>query len=310
MNMIEDILQLNRKRVVQRYWLISDLQQSEPAVAKYCMDTAMADFHQLNMEVNGVCYLGDATQGADRTALDTMISMQLKHFTTISAPVYYTSGNHELDPLRAALQNGEKPELYFYEKIRDLNQWHTVRKQTDFYFCEDVGDFVMFFFPDHAAPDGSWYTTHGTVQPNADSYPHSKEDYEKVRQMMADAGKPVFIFSHYAFPGGNREAELLRQLFPLPSNVRAHFSGHAHIGDAYWAGQNLYRKMACIDDHPIMQFDIASLDCVRGSTVRSAFFEYYGHGEYGVFFRDHIGQLWEDCYVGSLSPARRETADR
>ena len=35
--------------------------------------------------------------------LDTMISMQLKHFTTIPAPVYYTSGNHELDPLRAAL---------------------------------------------------------------------------------------------------------------------------------------------------------------------------------------------------------------
>ena len=312
MSMIDQIMERNRPKVLQRYWLISDLQQKDPVIAKRCMDTAMEDFHSLGLEVNGICYLGDAVEGVNPQALEQMTAMQLKHFMTIPAPVYYVPGNHELDTYRTALAEGKPPHVFLYDKVQDLHQWKTQKNQTDFYFQADVGDFMMFFFPEHASLDGSWYTSHGGVQPQKtgpEAYPYTQEDFQHVRELMASAGKPVFIFSHYAFPGGNRPSDLLGQLFPLPRNVRAHFCGHAHIGDAAWAGKDLYRKMCCVDNHPIMQFDIASLDDIRGSTVRSAFFEYYGRGEYAVFFRDHKGQLWEDCYIGSLSPekeARRE----
>jgi len=36
---------------------------------------------------------------------------------------------------------------------------------------------------------------------------------------------------------------------------------------------------------------------MRGTTVRSAFFDYYGGGEYGVFFRDHCNGRWEQIFL-------------
>ena len=53
-------------------------------------------------------------------------------------------------------------------------------------------------------------------------------------------------------------------MLPLPANIRLHLYGHAHIGDAAWAGKDLYRKIACVDNHPIIQCDIASLEDGRG----------------------------------------------
>ena len=49
-------------------------------------------------------------------------------------------------------------------------------------------------------------------------------------------------------------------MMPLPENFRAHFYGHAHIGDGHWAGENLYRQIAGTENSPVCQFNISSLD--------------------------------------------------
>jgi hypothetical protein len=83
-------------------------------------------------------------------------------------------------------------------------------------------------------------------------------------------------------------------MLPLPENVRLHLYGHAHIGDATWAGKNLYRKIAAVDDHSIIQCDVASLEDGRGSATRSMVLEIYRDGSLGLFFRNHSTRRWEE----------------
>lgn len=299
-NLIDIIFQEATKRCHTRFWLISDLQQSVYERAERYFSIAINDLNNISTKLNGVCYLGDASQGTDLEVIDRMIAMQMDKLDSLALPIYYTIGNHEMDYYRRYLKPNNLPggRIPFFEAVKSRPNWHLVKSQEDFWFSEEMDEYTMLFFSDHLAKDGSWLAFHEHMPEPDCGYPYTKADWEAVRDRFA-GDKLVFTFAHCAFPGGNRPAELLAQLLPLPSNFRAHFHGHAHIGDAKWAGKNLYRQIAAVDDQPILQFDVASLDHLRGSTVRSAFFDYYGNGEYGVFFRDHVNARWEQYFIST-----------
>lgn len=296
MSVINELINTSSQKALTRLWLISDLQQREPQNAEKFLSCAMNDFkNAVKLPVDGICYLGDSSEGIDREKIDCMTSMQIQQFELLHVPIYYAMGNHELDFYKhAPHQDGSAPELPFYNAVKTLPLWNCISSQEDICFFHDFGCFFSVFLSDHASSHGDWYATHGCGN---GTYPYTSEDYQKINERIAAAGKPVFLFSHYPFPGGNRPSDLMAQMLPLPQNVRAHFYGHAHIGDAAWAKENLFRKISCVENQSIMQFDISSLDNLRGSTVRSAFFEYYGDGEYSVFWRDHKHALWEDFFL-------------
>ena len=316
MNFIDDIFQASTKHLLTRFWLFSDLQQGNPANAERFFRIAMEDFQGLRVPVNGICYLGDATEGYNLEAVKVMTEMQLGFLDSLDVPVYYTIGNHELDYYRYALEKGLKPFIPFYDAVKGRKNWHVPASQEDFWFAEEMPDFTMLFFSDHAAKNGDWYAFHEMLPdphgqfPFPGTYPYSKQDWIAVRDRFAKQEKLVFTFSHCAFPGGNRPSQHLEQMMPLPPNFRAHFHGHAHIGDGRCAGLNLYRQITGMEGLPIFQFDIASLDHIRGTTVRSAFFDYYGDGEFGVFFRDHINARWEHFFLSAHDAASAGIPER
>ncbi len=296
---LEAVFENATARSRARYWLISDLQQGRPELAERYLNIAMDDFRSLNIKIDGVCYLGDAAEGVNLRDLKVMTDMQTALLDSLQVPIYYSIGNHELDYYRYARERGIKPYIPFYEWVKNKPNWHMIPDQESFWFYHETDDFVFLFFSDHASKDGSWCATHQRMprENELPFYPHKKSAWIAVRDRFANCGKPVFTFSHCAFPGGNRPSEYLAQMLPLPLNFRAHFHGHSHIGDANWGGKDVYRQIACIDDAPVMQFDISSLDHLRGTTVRSAIFDYFGDDEFGVFFRDHIGHKWENSCI-------------
>lgn len=175
----------------------------------------------------------------------------------------------------------------FSERAAEDPQWHLQPAADALSFEADFGKFAVVFLPDHAAPDGSWYTTHGVVHGNKDAYPYTHEDYRALCAHIKALGKSVFTMSHYNFPGGNREAPLLEQMLPLPKNFVMHFYGHAHIGDTALAHGNARRKLAGIHNHALMQANISSLEEGRSTGARSAVLTYYDDGSAAVFFRNH-----------------------
>ncbi len=296
----DEIVKASAEKAHSRYWLISDLQQSHPHLAKRYFDAAVNDMYTngLNERLDGICYLGDAAEYPDTEKFNEMTVMQVDMLEKFNLPIFYAIGNHEIDYFRYA---GGEPVIPFYEYVKGRELWHVIPDQESFWFVHETEELTMLFLSEHLAKDGSWMGTHQWLPPPEVPYPHKKEVWQRLRDQYANTGKPVFTFAHCAFPGGSRPSEFLAQMMPLPDNFRAHFHGHAHIGDAMWAGENLYRQISGTDNHPMCQFNISSLDHLRGTTVRSAFFDYYGNGEYGVFFRDHINHRWEQAFVSAFN---------
>lgn len=294
--------------VKKRIWIVSDLQQQYPERATHCMHRAMEDFLTLGLACDAVCYLGDAVEGGNLNFLMEMAKMQQEAFAKIDAPVYYVLGNHDFDYYAQHRDTLDQMQLPFFSFIRNLPQWHTQENLSDLYFCADMGSFVLAFLTDHADPSGSWYTTHGEVHGNTDAYPYTKQDYQKAMEQILRYEKPVITLSHYAFAGGNRAAPLFDRFLPLPKQVRMHFYGHAHIGDAVWAGKDCYRQIAAVDCQPIVQVNVASLENYRGSAIRSVIMEWYENQEIGVLFRNHTRACWDGYFV-STPDTRMEKSD-
>ena len=80
--------------------------------------------------------------------------------------------------------------------------------------------------------DGSWWASYGEVY--GDGYPYCSDSYDKLRSLICNYKGSIITASHYAFPGRQRPNDLIKQLFPLPGNVRFHLYVHAHIGDMVW----------------------------------------------------------------------------
>ena len=292
---IDDIRLSLAPHVRHRFWIVSDLQQRQPQRARTCMLTAMDDFVSLDLEPELVCYLGDATEGEDLSHIREMARMQVEQFARISCPVYYTVGNHDFDYFRHHSDSLKGMCIPFVEYVRESPQWHVQERYEQMWGLVDLGDIALCLLTDHADAGGAWFTTHGQVRGNADMYPYSPEDYRKVMNTLESLSKPVITCSHYAFAGGNRAAPLFDRFLPLAGNVRMHFYGHAHVGDAVWAGKDANRKISNVDGQPVVQVDVASLESGRGSAVRSVIFEWYDTDEVGVFFRNHSLGMWDDA---------------
>ena len=260
------------------------------------MHCAMEDFLSLGMPVEAVCYLGDATEGTDIALIEEMAAMQQREFSRVDAPVYYALGNHDFDYFRHNSEGVRDMRVPFIDYMKAYPQWHLPEDISRMHYTVDMGDFALCFLTDHADPQGGWVTTHGVVHgKDKAAYPYTPEDYRNIMAEVAALGKPVITLSHYAFPGGNRESDLFANFLPLPENVRIHFYGHAHIGDAVWAGQDCFRKISCVNNNPVMQIDVASLENGRGNAVRSVILEWYPTREIGIFFRNHSLQCWDDA---------------
>ena len=209
----------------RRLWVISDLQQRDPANARRCMHAGVEDFLSLRLPVDAVCYLGDTTEGTDPAHLREMADMQVEALARVDAPVWYAMGNHEFDFHRWGGELG-RVTIPMRERVLRERQWHTTPSVRDWLLVADFGDVALALFSDHAAPDGSWFCVHGGASDgeNRIDYPDPGAA-DRARAAIAALGKPVFTMSHYAFPGGNRASELMGRLRPLPPNVVAHLYG-------------------------------------------------------------------------------------
>lgn len=313
-----------------RFWVLSDLQQSDPVHAEFCMHEGVKDFLSLKLPVDAVCYLGDSTEGTNLRHLETMADMQVRELAKVDAPIYYTMGNHEFDYHRRMDPPGTLT-IPILDRIRGERQWHVAPKVDEWMFRAEANGVGLVFFTDHAAPDGSWWTTHGWPQtrekfgwhpyfsevqavqsgPYAEALacgtPTTPEGClaNACKNEMRRIDQPFFTFSHYSFPGGNRDDEgpLPKALLPLPKNCVAHFYGHSHCGDHMWGRHNFFRQISTVNESAITQFDVASLENRRGNTVRSAIVEWYGGHAYGVYFRDHLAHAWAKSYVQACDPS-------
>jgi hypothetical protein len=294
--LIDRILQSVRTQVLHRVWVISDLQKSAPAEARRCLTTAVEDFRSLDLPIEQIWYLGDAVEGAHLDHLEEMAAMQVEVLASFGVPLRYVLGNHDLDLLRLDPERSQ-PTATFRDAVLRTPGWRTTDSIESFYFIDRIGEFTVAFFSDHADPAGRWFSTHGLIHGDAGAYPHDAMAYRRVRDEIAATPGPVITCSHYAFAGGNRPSALHDLMLPLPANIRLHLYGHAHIGDAAWAGKDLYRKIACVDHHPIVQCDIASLEDGRGSATRSMVLEIYQDRSLGLYFRNHSARRWEESLV-------------
>lgn len=297
MDTIGHTIRTNQPLVAHRLWVLSDLQQSQPERATYCMTRAVDDFLSLHMPVEAVCYLGDAVEGHHLSHLEEMTIMQERQLARVDVPVFYVVGNHDFDYFSAHKDQLGRMTIPFVDHLRNNSQWHLPKDYSTMYYMVDMGDYAMCFLTDHADPGGAWYTSHGLVRNEAQQYMYGQQDYDEVKQDIARQNKPVLTLSHYAMPGGNREAPLFKRLLPLPDNVLMHFYGHAHIGDAVWAGKDCHRKIAAVDGQPLVQVNVASLENFRGNAIRSVLVELYQDGAIGVLFRNHSQARWDDYLI-------------
>ena len=241
--MHEYIYRESLKRAKHKVWIFSDLQQADPKDTQECLNISMEDYYLLGAPADMIWFLGDCVEGADVSRLEEMCEMQEKAFVKAGIPLCFVAGNHDLDYMRSGNGKEKKAYIPFYEMAKKHKDWYMASSYEDPYFKVPLGDFKIYFFTDHIAADRSWFTSHGLIHGDEQQYPHI-ELLQKIKDEMEGDGCPVITASHYSFPDGSRPAELLKNIMPLPQNVKLHFYGHAHIGDSVWAGDRPYQRIS------------------------------------------------------------------
>ncbi len=292
--MIERVLQASAPTVSQRVWIISDLQ----ILGEYerFLTAAVEDFRSLELPCDEIWYLGDAVASGGIEDMEAMGRFQIETLRPLATPVRYVIGNHDFD-YSLSSRTAEDLALPFYDLIQAEAGWRTIESIEDFCFTEELGEFLVVFFSDHAQREGRWVTTHGRVHRHAEEYPHGPEAYAAVRERIALSGRPVITAGHYAFSGGSRPSELMDRLLPLPDNVKVHFHGHMHVGDQSVRDKDFYRKIAAVDRQKIPQINVAAIESRRADEIRSVVLEIHADRTLGVFFRDHQKRIWAECYL-------------
>ncbi|MBQ8637557.1 MAG: metallophosphoesterase [Lachnospiraceae bacterium] len=293
--MYDYIYQESLKRAKHKVWILSDLQQRNPVYTRECLEISMEDYYLLGAPADMIWYLGDAVEGDDRNHLLEMCALQEKAFDGTGLPLCYTIGNHDFDYSASAAHRDEPVFIPFYEMVKAHPGWHAAADYTQPFFQVQLGDFSIYFFGDHIAPDKSWRTSHGQIHGDLARYPHG-DIYDQIREEIAAKSSPVITASHYSYYGGNRAADLLSRLLPLPQNVKLHVYGHAHIGDFAWAKEHAWRRISWVDWHDIPQINVSSFEHIRGKCCRSVFLHLYEDHSMGVFFRNHDEHVFSECY--------------
>ena len=85
-------------QIKHRVWIISDLQQSDPGIARECISAAVNDFRSLDMPCEQIWYLGDSVEGKNEAVLRQMVEMQIDLLQALDIPLIFVTGNHEFDP--------------------------------------------------------------------------------------------------------------------------------------------------------------------------------------------------------------------
>lgn len=294
---VDITLQALRPRVKWRFWLLSDLQQSNLAQAKRCLQTAVEDFQSWQLSCQGIWYLGDAVEGSNVELVQQMTNMQCHILGTLQTPVHYVMGNHDFDLWKEHGSGPVDERVPFWSMVRQQTGWRTTADLAQFHYTVQFGRWLVVFLSDHASVQHDWFTSHGKVRGQSHAYPWCSEDYQAVTAAAAAWSGPVILASHYALAGGNRPAPLLDQLLPLPNNVMLHCYGHSHIGDAIWGKEHVHRKIAGVHYHDVPQVNVSSLEDRRGSEVRSVLLELYDDDSVGVYFRDHRRRTWADALM-------------
>ena len=311
--MIDQIYQMGREKLLKRFWVFSDLQQVLPDMAEECLRIALDDMGEFAPDLSQIWYLGDAMEGKDIDRVSKMTQMQVEALTDFGLPVRYIMGNHDLDCTNPLPAN-TPPVLPVYEAFKAVPGWRTTKTFTDFYFTESHGDTLVVFLSDHVDPQNRWQATQQGVRgEDPAAYVHTFDDYQKLRNEIADWPGPVIFAGHYAFPGGARGAPpegLLNQFLPLPDNVKLILHGHAHTGDWPYGREKTFQRIGWVDWHNVPQANISSLDRTRGSQTRSAVLDLYENGTLGLFFRDHEDKIWSDAFlVDAKAPRTASSAN-
>ena len=286
MSIEETIGQLSR-RATATAWVISDLQQSDPAQAQRCLRTALDDMRDIGTPFHRIWYLGDAVEGSDRRHLEEMVAMQIEELGKFHVPLLFVPGNHDFD-----FNEGGRRKSLFREAVSKTTNWVTTESDESLFVEDSWAGHRIIAMADHVCPRGSWACTHGIIHGALEAYPYGQEAYRHLRERMAVDRQPVITLSHYSFPGGNRPSPLFERLMPLPLQVRLHLYGHAHIGDVQWAGKDAFRTISGVDGYPVHQIDVASLEDRRGSAVRSVLLDILPGGAIAVRFRNHTHRQW------------------
>ena len=296
--MYDYIYEESLKRAKHKVWIFSDLQQSKPENAKECLDVSMADFRLLGSPADMIWCLGDMIEGTDKKALDEMCASLEHAMVETGLPVCFSVGNHDLDYEHHGEGGGDKVIIPFYEIVKKHPDWYAASDVDQPYFKVPLGDLMIYFFPDHMAKDKSWNTTHGDLHGEVECYPHI-EFFEHLREEMERDACPIITASHYSFQGGSRPSKLLNHILPLPSNVKLHFYGHAHIGDFVWAGETPYQRISFMNGHDIPEINVSSFEHIRGLKCRSVLLHIYEDNSFGIFFRNHDDHAFTECYFPS-----------
>ena len=132
------------EQVRHRVWIISDLQQSDLAIARECLTAACQDFKDLQMPREQIWYLGDSVQGNDETVLRQMVEMQIELLQALDTPLIFTCGNHEFDPYypqmdKLPLTGDDELKIISRELFSKVPGWRTSENLSDFYFTDRLG---------------------------------------------------------------------------------------------------------------------------------------------------------------------------
>ncbi len=267
-------------------WVHSDLQLSEPQLAISVLGRAVEDVESLGIPLDGIWNLGDSLCHRDEKALDEVATASLGLLERLGVPIAYVMGNHEMDLADAGCRR-----FPLYELARGRPLWHVQERLSDMAFVRDCFGMRVFFTGDHADPDGQWLTIHNWPTP-VEPYPYLDEGWKKFRAAIAASSKPVLTAGHYAYPGGQRPGDFMRRLLPLPTTVRTHFHGHAHIGDLVWNKESPYQREHPIEGSTVRQYNISALENVRSAGSHSAFLQFRDGLLSAIRVRCHETKAW------------------
>lgn len=268
-------------------WMMSDLQLRSVQEAQTVLGQTVNDMQGLGLPLDAIWCLGDVLQGADLAGLEATAVEVVNTFEQLGLPVWFLMGNHDMDLQRRHINRHP-----LYEAIQGRADWHSNPKLSDMHFTADWAGYRVHFLGDHAAEDGSWFTSHDKVAGNSALYPYGSEAFSCLKQQISDCGKPVLMASHYAFPGGPRWGQLHQALVPLPDNVRGAFFGHAHVGDPVWNPDAIWQRQFRIENQDITQYNISAVESIRSPGSHSAVLLAGSAGELELRVRCHLERDW------------------
>ncbi len=289
MTIFDELYELGKKRAKHTVWVFSDLQQAKYENAERCLNLCMEDYNKLGNPAEMIWYLGDSTESANLPELMRMTKLQEDAFSSLRIPLAYATGNHDYDYAEFCHKNGRADFcMPFYEMVQSHPGWLTTRDMEQTWFKFALGNYMVYFFCDHIARDNSWCSTHNRWRWGKENYPYTQAHFDAIRKDMEACEKPHLITAaHCAFPGGNRDTQLLSYIQPLPLRTRLHLYGHSHIGEYNCPKERIFSQINWIDWQDIPQVDVASFENIRGSYCHSVILQIYEDDTLGLFFRNH-----------------------